>query len=152
MKRATRPPNRDATHLIATHYPNRDAKVGNATRHATSLQTPYAPPATIPGSGSGRGKPPIPRREGSAPRRPSMRNSPAACTHAVCGALNRDAARLNTTQCSASRLCVTTRHAASLPPPRNGRIGFRPPYPKKKPRQKARRESTFYRGLPLFRR
>ena len=31
---------------------------------------------------------------------------------------------------------ITTRHAASLRPSSNGRIGFKPPYSKKRPRQK----------------
>ena len=46
---------------------------------------------------------------------------------------------------------ITTQRTASLRPPRNGRIGFRPPYPKKKPRQKARRESIPLLGVfPLL--
>ena len=41
---------------------------------------------------------------------------------------------------------ITTRRAASLRPPRNGRIGFKPPYSKKRPRRKTRRGSIVYRG------
>ena len=43
----------------------------------------------------------------------------------------------------------TTRHAASLRPPRNGGIGFKPPYSKGEPSQKPRTDSIFYgEGFP----
>ena len=38
----------------------------------------------------------------------------------------------------AGGIWITTRRAASLRPPRNGRIGFKPPYSKREPRRKAR--------------
>ena len=40
-----------------------------------------------------------------------------------------------------------TRHAASLRPPRNWRIGFKPPYSKREPRRKARRGQSFIGAL-----
>jgi len=44
---------------------------------------------------------------------------------------------------------ITTRHAASLHPPKNGRIGFKPPYSKREPSQKPRMGSIFYEeGFP----
>ena len=45
---------------------------------------------------------------------------------------------------------ITTRHAASLRPPRNGRIGFKPPYSKRgTAKKKARMGSIFYgEGFP----
>ena len=41
---------------------------------------------------------------------------------------------------------VTTRHAASLRPSRNGRIGFKPPYSKRGNAAKGRMGSIFCRG------
>ena len=38
---------------------------------------------------------------------------------------------------------ITTRRAASLRPPRTGRIGFKPPYSQKGPRRKTRRGQSF---------
>ena len=44
---------------------------------------------------------------------------------------------------------ITTRHAASLRPSRNGRIGFKPPYSKGEPSQKPRMGSILYgEGFP----
>ena len=44
---------------------------------------------------------------------------------------------------------ITTRHAASLHPPRNGRIGFKPPYSKRESSQKPRTGSILYgEGFP----
>ena len=37
-------------------------------------------------------------------------------------------------------------NAATLRPPRNGRIGFKPPYSKREPRRKARRGAIVYWG------
>ncbi len=45
---------------------------------------------------------------------------------------------------------ITTRHAASLRPSKNGRIGFKPPHSKGETAAKTRMGSTLYRGaLPL---
>ena len=45
----------------------------------------------------------------------------------------------------------TTRHAASLRPPRKGRIGFKPPYSIRGPRRKARKDSIFLGDFPFLR-
>ena len=46
---------------------------------------------------------------------------------------------------------VTTRHAASLRTPRNGRIGFKPPYSKREASVKVpRMGSIFWVGFPLL--
>ncbi len=38
------------------------------------------------------------------------------------------------------------RHAAPLRPPKNGRIGFKPPYSKREPQRKARKVQSFIGG------
>ncbi len=164
-------PKRDAAVLIATQQLLNAMRVWGATWRATSLQRPWGRPLMGSMRGwhgmrmarrwageSSRCEDPAPtggmagRRLRGMPHRPSFAPM-GGSTGMANGRITTPRRWKNRRVPIGGRLEVhiTTRRAASLRPPRNGRIGFKPPYSKREPQRKARMDSTFWGDFPFLR-